>query len=319
MEKIALIGAAGAIGQSVANALNQKGQEYRVVGRNRTTLETTFGGSQLAEIATWNPDDPGSARTAVRGTHTLVYLIGVPYNKFHLHPILMRNTVDAAVAEGVESVVLIGTVYPYGTPQTAPVTEDHPRQPNTFKGRMRKEQEDVLLGADAEGKIRGTILRLPDFYGPNVDRSFLQSLFQAAAQGGTANVIGPIDTPHEFAFVPDVGPVVIALAERPEAYGRAWNVAGAGAVTQLDLAERVFRMAGTKPRLRVAGKNTLRLLGLFNPLMRELVEMNYLFTTPVLLDDSGLHHLLGQIRKTSYDEGLRLSLDAIRRSTTCGV
>lgn len=316
MAKIALIGAAGAIGQSVAAALNQKDQRYRVVGRNRAALDAAFGRSTLAEIATWNPDDPASARAAVRGMDTLVYLVGVAYHQFRLHPILMQKTVDAAIAEGVERVVLIGTVYPYGRPQTTPVTEDHPRQPHTFKGKMRKEQEDILLGADVEGKIRGTILRLPDFYGPNVERSFLHSLFQAAAQGGTANMLGPIDTLHEFVFVPDVGPVVVALAEKPEAYGRAWNLAGAGAVTQRDLAERVFRMAGAKPRLRVAGKNMLRLLGLFNPLMRELVEMNYLLTTPVLMDDTVLHHLLGEIRKTPYDEGLQLSLDAMRRGTT---
>ncbi len=314
MDKIALIGAAGVIGQSVATALNQKGQEYRVVGRNRTSLKATFGSSGLAEIATWNPEEPDSVRAAVRGAGTLVYLVGVPYNQFRLHPILMRRTLDAALAESVERVILIGTVYPYGRPQTTPVTEDHPRQPHTFKGKMRKEQEDILLAADAEGKLRGTILRLPDFYGPNVERSFLDSLFQAAARGGTGNMIGPIDTPHEFVFVPDVGPVVIALAEKPEAYGRAWNLAGAGVVTQRDLAERVFRMAGTKPRLRVVGKNTLRLLGLFNPLMRELVEMNYLLTAPVLMDDSALRYLLGEIRKTPYDEGLRVSLDAARRS-----
>jgi nucleoside-diphosphate-sugar epimerase len=314
VEKIALIGAAGAIGQSISNALNKKGQEYRVVGRNRASLEATFGGSELAHIATWNPDDPDSARGAVRGVDTLVYLLGVPYNQFRLHPLLMRKTLDASVIEGVEHVILIGTVYPYGRPQTTPVTEDHPRQSHTFKGKMRKEQEDILLAADAEGKLRGTILRLPDFYGPNVERSFLHSLFQAAAQGRTANMVGPIDTPHEFVFVPDVGSVVIALGEMPEAYGRAWNLAGAGAVTQRDLAERVFRMMGAKPRLRVAGKNTLRLLGLFNPLMRELVEMHYLLTTPVLLDDSGLRHLLGEVRKTPYDDGLQLSLDAMRQS-----
>lgn len=316
MPKTALIGAAGAIGQSVANALDQRDQNYRVVGRNRTNLDKTFGGSKLAEIVTWNPDDPDSVRAAVRGMDTLVYLVGVPYHQFQLHPILMQETVDAAVAEGVERVVLIGTVYPYGRPQTNPVTEEHPRQPQTFKGKMRKEQEDILLGADAEGKLRATTLRLPDFYGPNVERSFLHSLFQAAAQGGIANMIGPIDTPHEFVFVPDVGRVVIALAEKPEAYGRAWHLAGVGQVTQRELAERVFRMAGTKPRLRVAGKNMLRLLGLFNPLMRELVEMNYLLTTPVLMEDSALRHLLGAIRKTPYDDGLKLSFDAMRRATT---
>jgi nucleoside-diphosphate-sugar epimerase len=285
------------------------------VGRNRDSLADAFGHDRLAEISTWNPENPGSIRAAARGIDTLIYLVGVPYHRFELHPILLRRTLDGAVAEGIQNILLIGTVYPYGKPQTTPVTEEHPREPHTFKGRMRKEQEDALLTAHATGKIRGAILRLPDFYGPNVERSFLQSLFQAAARGGTANLIGPIDTPHEFVFVPDVGPVVTALIARTDAYGRAWNLAGVGAITQRDLAERVFRMAGSEPRLRVAGKTTLRIMGLFNPLMRELVEMHYLLTSPVLLDDSALQRLLGHVHKTPYDEGLRLSLDAARKPT----
>jgi nucleoside-diphosphate-sugar epimerase len=313
--KTALIGAAGAIGKTIAETLDATGREYRVVGRHREALESAFGRSPLAEINAWDPEDASSVRGAVRGSDTLIYLVGVPYHRFELHPILMRTTVDAAIAEGVERVLLIGTVYPYGVPQTMPVKEDHPRNPNTFKGRMRKEQEDILLEADAAGKIRGAVLRLPDFYGPRVERGFLDNLFQAAAKGGTANLIGPIDKLHEFVFVPDVGPVVLALAEQPRAYGRWWHLAGAGTLTQKEIAERVFRMARSKPRKRVAGKNTLRIMGLFNPLLRELVDMNYLFTNPLILDDSAIHQLLGEIRKTPYDEGLRLCLEAQQTRT----
>src|SRR5258706_13721998 len=134
VKKINLIGAAGAIGKSIADALRRDGTAYRVVGRNRPALSAAFGGDKLAEIVTWNPDDPESERAAVRGSDVLVYLVGVPYNHFELHPVLMRKTLDAAVSEGVESLLLIGTVYPYGMPQTTPVTEDHPHQPHTFKG-----------------------------------------------------------------------------------------------------------------------------------------------------------------------------------------
>ena len=90
-------------------------------------------------------------RAATRGVDTLVYLVGVPYNHFELHPVLMRKTLDGAIAEGVERVVLIGTVYPYGLPVTTPVTESHPRNPQTFKGLMRKEHEEVLLKAPMAG------------------------------------------------------------------------------------------------------------------------------------------------------------------------
>ncbi len=310
MSQIALVGAAGAIGQSIAAALNQEDRPYRVVGRNRGALESAFGQAKNAQIAAWDPSDSTSARAALQGIRTLIYLVGVPYDQFQLHPVVMRQTLDAAIAEGVEKIVLIGTVYPYGLPQTTPLTEAHPREPNTFKGKMRKAQEDLLLEADAAGKIRGTVLRLPDFYGPGVEKSFLQSLFHAAANGGTANMLGPIDTPHEFVYVPDVGPVVLALAARDEAYGRWWHLGGSVIMTQREIIERVFRMAGRKPRFRVAGKRTLQFLGLFNPLMRELAEMNYLLTNPVILDDTALYGVLGKIHKTPNDEGFRASLEA---------
>jgi nucleoside-diphosphate-sugar epimerase len=319
MGKITLVGAAGAIGNSIAATLRSQGTEYRVVGRNRASLSEAFGADRLAEIATWNPDDPDSVKEAVRSSDVLVYLVGVPYNHFELHPVLMRQTLSGAVSEGVGRVLLIGTVYPYGLPRTNPVTEAHPREPHTFKGRMRKEQEDILLEAHSLGKIRGAILRLPDFYGPNVERSFLQGLFQAAAQAGTANMVGPIDTPHEFVFVPDVGPVVAQLISKPAAWGRGWNLAGAGITTQRAMADRVFALAGSQPKLRVAGKNILRVIGLFNPIMREMVEMHYLQTNPVLLDDSALCGLLGPIHKTSYEDGVRICFEAAKAANARAV
>ena len=49
-------------------------------------------------------------------------------------------------------------------------------------------------------------------------------------------------------------------------------------------------------------------------LLRELVEMHYLLTSPLFLDGSALRGLLGGIHKTPYEDGLRLSLDAARAS-----
>ena len=313
MSTIALFGAAGAIGNSIAATLREQKQPYRVVGRNRAELEKSFAADPLAEIVTWNPDDPGSVRAACRGIDIIVYLIGVPYNQFALHPVLMQKTLDGALAEGVQRIVLIGTVYPYGRARTPKVSEDHPREPHTFKGRMRKAQEDLLLKAHNEGRIQAAILRLPDFYGPHIDKSFLDSVFKAAAHGGAANMIGPIDLPHEFVFAPDVGPVVLALTAKPEAYGKWWNLAGPGAITQREIANKVFALAGREPKLRVAGKTMLRVIGLFQPIMRELVEMHYLITEPLLMDDTALHRLLGPIHKTPYDEGIRLTFEAYRR------
>jgi nucleoside-diphosphate-sugar epimerase len=311
--KPVLLGATGAIGESIAAELRKRGESYRAVGRDRASLERTFGSDPLAEIAVWNPDDASSVRAALRGADAIVYLVGVPYNHFELHPVLMRQTLDAAIAEGVGQMLLVGTVYPYGRAQQTPAREDHPREPHTFKGKMRKQQEDLLLEADAAGKIRGTVLRLPDFYGPRVKNSFLDGVFNAAAKGGTANLIAPINRPHQFVYVPDVGPVVLELLRHPEAHGRWWHLAGDGTASMQEIVAMVGQLAGKPIKTRAAGLGMLRVIGLFQPIMRELVEMNYLLTDPFIMDDSALRALLGNVKTTPLEEGLRQSLEAARR------
>ena len=312
--KVGLFGAAGAIGKSIASALSAAGRDYRVIGRSRDSLAAAFGQDRHAEIATWNPDEPASVAAAAQGLQTAIYLVGVPYNQFEMHPPLMEKTLAGLRAVGVERLILIGTLYPYGRAQSLPVTENHPREPHTFKGQMRLAQENRVLEAHGRDGLSTLVLRLPDFYGPRVERSLLNGVFEGAARGTRAQMVGPIDLPHEFVFVPDVGPVVETLTRTAEAYGRWWHLAGDGTITQREVATKAYALAGREPRLMVVGKPMLRVLGLFNPILRELVEMNYLMSEPLVLDDSALQALIGPIRKTSYDEGIRLAFAAAQET-----
>ncbi|MGD0967927.1 MAG: NAD(P)H-binding protein [Candidatus Aquilonibacter sp.] len=304
MSTYALFGASGSTGASIAAALEAAGARYRVVGRDRALLEAEFDDRPLAEIAIWNPADPASVRAAATGVDTIFYLVGVPYNRFELHPQLMRATLDGAIAAGVRRIVLLAPIYSYGRPQSPTVDESHPRNPDTYKGKMRKEQEDLVLDAHASGRIEATILRVPDFYGNDPKKSLVGDIFVAAVKNRRANVIGPIDTPHQYVFIDDVGPVVLALAEEQRAYGKAWNFAGSGTITQREFANKVFAQVGRKPQMMVVNTFMLRLIGLFDPIMRELVEMNYLQSNPVLLDDRALRTLLPGVHVTGYDEGI---------------
>ena len=54
MTTIALFGATGVLGQSVASALRAQGRRYRVVGRSEASLRREFGDDPLAEIRTWS-------------------------------------------------------------------------------------------------------------------------------------------------------------------------------------------------------------------------------------------------------------------------
>lgn len=311
-DKVGLFGAAGAAGQIIAAALSAAGRDYRVVGRSRKPLEAAFGHDPHAEIVTWNPDDPASIRAAAQGLQTVIYLVGVPYDRFAEHPPLMERTLAGVTAACVERLILIGTVYPYGRARGNPVNESHSREPHTFKGKMRLAQENLVLAAHGRNGLSTLVLRLPDFYGPSIERSLLNGVFEGAVNGKRAQVIGPVDVPHEFIYLPDIGPVIEKLTRTPDAYGRWWHLAGAGTITQREVARQAYALAGREPKLMVASKTVLRVLGLFNPLMREMVEMNYLMTEPIVLDDSALIELIGPIHKTPYNEGIRHAFDAAR-------
>jgi hypothetical protein len=49
-----------------------------------------------------------------------------------------------------------------------------------------------------------------------------------------------------------------------------------------------------------------------------MVEMHYLTTEPVILDDSALPKLIGPIAKTPYPEGIRQTLAAMRQAAAAG-
>jgi len=309
---IALFGGSGTLGQALAPLFGS--HPFRVVGRSLSQLRSGFAAYPDAELAVWDPAKPDTAAAALEGIKTLVYLVGVPYPDFRVHPILFDQVLTAAIQQGVERCVLVGTVYPFGLAQTPLVREDHPRNPHTFKGQMRKQQEDILLAADAGGRIRGTIFRLPDFYGPNAARSYLTSLFQAAAQQKTAQLIGPLNIPHEYVYTPDAARILFRLIQEEKAYGRTWHLAGSGQITLAQLITLVESITGRRLRKMVAGKRMLQLVGLFDPLPREVAEMHYLFTQPLFLDDSALANLLGPLNKTSYEEGVRTSLAAAAKN-----
>jgi len=312
--RVAIFGAAGATGQAVAAELERRFLPYRVVGRTRAKLEKAFGQHQHAEIFEADLAEMRSAGAAAREIDTIIYSVGLPYPAHSRHPVLMRTTLEAAVAMKVRRLVVISNVYSYVVPRTSRVAETHPRFPVAVKGTYRREQEDLVLDAQKKGQIQAMVLRLPDFYGPYADIGLANPIFRAALAGKTANWIGPVNTPHEFVFIPDVGAPIVDLAGCEECYGDAWNIGGAGAINTLDFITRVYRAAGRSPKYRTAGRGLLKVAGWFNPLMRELPEMLYLQETPVILDDSKLLAKFPQTHKTPYDEGIARTFEWMRKT-----
>jgi nucleoside-diphosphate-sugar epimerase len=312
--KVAILGASGTIGRSTLQALLARGEPVRAVGRSEEKLRSAFGGTPGVELVPADVATADGVARAVAGADAVVYSLGLPYSKraFARYPPMMRLAVEAARNAGVRRLLLVSNVYSYGRPTTQPVREDHPRVPCSVKGEWRKQQEDAVLAAHRDGSFGTVVLRLPDFYGPFAGSSLGNLIVGAAVRKTRADLLGPVDTPHELVFTPDVGPVIASLLAGADGWGEAYHLAGAGVITMRQFAERAFAAAGHPAKVRVVGPGTVRVLGLFMPLMRELSEMSYLQTHPVLLDDTKLRHLLGDAPRTSYEDGIRKTVEHLR-------
>ncbi len=312
--KYAIFGASGGVGKELAKLLAAEKAQFRVVGRSEEKLRQEFAEHEAyVEYCAADLVKPEDAARAAEGVETVFYLVGQPYTDFAKHPLVTAVCLKACADAGVGHFVLQGTLYTYGRRQAERISEDHPREPHTFKGEMRKKQEDLVMAAHAADGMKTTILCAPDFYGADSELSHTYRIFDAAIKGGRADVIGPLDVPHEFVYVPDLADTLLKVSRNEAAYGSRWNLAGVGLITFREFAEKVFALEDRKPKLRSAGKFMLRLIGLFNPMMREFVEMHYLMTEPLYVDDSRLRALLPDVKKTSYDDGIRATLDMFKK------
>ena len=79
MIKIAIFGATGVIGQSLAQTLSKRRVAFRVVGRSREKLDRLFGSLAGAEPCVADLATAEGAKAASEGVDTIAYCVGVPY------------------------------------------------------------------------------------------------------------------------------------------------------------------------------------------------------------------------------------------------
>lgn len=233
-------------------------------------------------------DGSRSDRTAAEGASVVYFALNPPYDKWpELFPPMQANVL-AAAKQAQARLVAMENVYMYGPTGGAPLTESLPPAATTKKGRVRAAMHAELMSAYQAGDVAVAVGRASDFVGPRVLESALGSrAVPAVIAGKKAQVMGDIDLPHTYTYIPDVGAALVTLGERDEALGEAWHIPTAETVTTRQYVQLIADAAGAgDARFQVAPKLLLRLLGLFNPPVRETIEMLYEFEEPFILDHS---------------------------------
>jgi nucleoside-diphosphate-sugar epimerase len=178
----------------------------------------------------------------------------------------------------------------YGRPNGRPLTEDRPNAAHTTKGRLRARMAGELLAAHQAGRVQVAIGRASDYFGPHggAQSNLGDRVFPAAMAGKTATVLGDPDQPHTYTYIPDIGEGLAVLGEHPNAPGQIWHLPNdPDTKTTRQLVEMIYRRAGQpRAKLRVMPALLLRIVGLANPTVRELIEMRYQFDEPFIVDSS---------------------------------
>ena len=133
-------------------------------------------------------------------------------------------------------------------------------------------------------------------------------LFPPVLSGGKAMWAGSLDQPHSLTFIDDFARVLVTLGEREEALGQVWHAPPAEALTGRQFIELAFTEAGKPAKIGTVSPLMIRLVGLVNPMVRELGELVYEFEAPFGLEGSKYLRTFGGA-PTPHREAIRATLD----------
>jgi nucleoside-diphosphate-sugar epimerase len=307
-----VLGASGGTGRAIVRELVSRERRVRAV--NRSGRAAVPAGVEVLKGDAANPD---RMREVCRGATVVYNCVNPPFTTWtETFPPIMQAVIDGAAAAGAK-LVFADDTWMYGKVD-GPMTEDLPYRPASNKGVLRAWLADMLLAAHDRGKVRATIGRAPELYGPAVESVLGQNLFGPALAGKKARWVGALDVPLTPLFIEDFARGLVTLGEREEALGEVWHIPTAGPTTGREFTRMIFEEAGTPPKIGAYGHAVVKALGLVWPVAREGAEMVYQFERPFVVDGSKYRRTFGGGEATSHRAGIRKTLEWYRSNPRAG-
>ena len=299
-----ILGSGGIIAHHLAKSLPAYTSQVRLVSRNPKAVN---GSEELV------PADLTSAEQvmkAVKGSEVVYLTAGLQYNIKvwqEQWPKLMQNVITACKENG-SKLVFFDNVYMYGK-VTGPMTEETPFNPCSRKGEVRAKIATMILDEVAKGSLTALIARAADFYGPATQNSFLNMMvFENLKKGKAAQLMISKSLKHSFTYTPDAGKATALLGNTPSAFNQTWHLpADMNVLTMQQIVEIAAKELNVKPKITVLPKLMIQMAGLFNPIIKESIEMLYQYDSDYIFD-SGKFDKAFTFDKVLYAEGIRNSV-----------
>ena len=304
--KVTVLGSNGHIGNAAMIAFRDAG--WRVTGVGRTNRKPVSG----TNFVVGDTDDVAVVRAAIADADVVVNALHLPYHQWgNGRSEKQLQVVIDALGDSGKTLLFPGSIYNYrATDRTiSPATRQSAEAP---RGDIRIRLETMLAEASAAGKFQTIILRAGDFYGPgNRGEWFEAAMMMDVGKGKLYHMAG-LNLRHSWAYLPDLARAFTVLAEKRGGLGTFERLHFAGHwVSHGQMMGAIQTVLPGKFAVSPLQWWMIRAVGLFNPIMRDIYRMRYLWLNEMELVDPRLDGILGAGFGTPFEEAVAATVEEL--------
>ena len=283
-KKILITGADGFIGSHLAEKLLEEGCQVRAFVYYNSfnswgwldTLPKSIRDN--FEIFSGDIRDPNGVRTAMKGIDIVFHLaalIAIPFSYHSPDSYIDTNVkgtlniIQAAKDLNVSRVLITSTSEVYGTAQFVPITELHPKQPQSPYSASKIGADCIADSFYRSFNLPLTIVRPFNTYGPRQSaRAVIPTIITQLLSGIEEIKLGDITPTRDLLFVKDTVKGFVDIAKCDTLIGHEVNIATQSEISIGDLALELINQINPKAkiisdnqRLRPAKSEVFRLFG----------------------------------------------------------
>jgi len=303
-----ILGSTGVIGKELAKSLPQYTDKIRLVSRNPKKVND---GDELVSANLFNSKE---ILKAVEGSEVVYLTAGIQYDiKIWRRdwPVILQNVIDACKNNN-SKFVFFDNVYAYGKVDGW-MTEESPIKPDSEKGKVRAALTKMIMNEIEQGNLKAIIARAADFYGPNTPLSFVNIMvFENFKKGKKAQWFIDVNKKHSFTYTPDAAKGTAILGNTDSADNQIWHLpTNKNALTGKVFIDLAAKAMNVKPEYIVVKKWMTQMLGIFNKVIKESVEMLYQNDSDYLFDSTKFEKAFNY-NPISYEEGITNTAKSIK-------
>jgi nucleoside-diphosphate-sugar epimerase len=296
--KITVLGVNGHVGHAAAQAFVDAGWE--VTGFGRSNRDPISGMRFVAGDAL----KVDNLRAAIGDSEVVFNALNLPYHQWGEGRMeaLYAGVLDAMGTDG-KTMLFPASIYNYD-PANRVITPDLAQNPPTPRGAIRVRVEQMYEAAARKGGLQIIVLRAGDFFGPHTRNDWFDQAMLREVGKGKAAVIGKQGVAHAWAYLPDLGRALVILADERAKLGayETFHYAG-NFVTPEQMTAAIHAAA---PTLKISSFPwlVLSLIGITDPISRDMAKMGYLWRQPMQLKDGRLDAMLGPNFATPFAQAV---------------